>query len=256
MNVSMDIFNELPIFDGNKKMYQSWRSKICVAMEPLVNQQTTMKHCQALLIIISKITGTASHIVNGDTKFDFEHIIKLLDSAFIDNEPLKILEQNDERNQPCVSQANDSGNDAVNQTNPLNTQSIKLIHEETVMTETESNKPHETIQPTQQEENIYQTSRVNGKNWKEFSPTTIFLGPGESSINELTSKRLTNIRYSLFELIFLTVRSIDRLINHNNFIRENRHSYFKYFRKKIRRVYFDVIFENLIEDYRIFDYGK
>lgn len=189
-------------------------------MEPLANQQTTMKHCQALLIIISKITGTASYIVNGDTKFDFEHIIKLLDSVFIDNEPLKILEQDVQQNQPCVDQANDS-----------------------VMTEPESNKPPETIQSTQQEENSHQTSRVNRKSWKEFSTTTIILGPGESSINELTLKHRTNAPYHFFEPIHLSVRSIDRLINHNYFKRENRHSHFKYFRKNIRRVYLDVLYE-------------
>lgn len=157
-DVSLDIFHALPTFDGEKKQYRQWRSMVTTAMTPLINQQTTMRHYEALLIIRKKIVGPAS--TNAiDIKFDFVNMINQLDLAYFDDDS--------EQEQTLVIQPSDSGNDEPNLPNVFAREFSESRCEELYEDKYEQNHQSEALLSTQRKKTIQRTNRVNDKSIAE-----------------------------------------------------------------------------------------
>lgn len=220
IDVSLDIFDGLPTFDGQKEKYQQWRLMTSTAMEPLINQQTTMRYYEALLIIRRrKIIGQASDILDDNIRFNFENIINQLDATYIDTESEKsyVSKPSIQREDQSLDQSKDSGNDDTNQNNLVIPQFSKLQHEDTFISEYESNSQSKTLL-------LHHRKKKKDICWT----TQTFWDNKWNSQRQVKSSKTRD--YS--SEVFFLHEVIDTLIKQSVFKRQNRHNLFKYFRKK------------------------
>lgn len=92
-DVSLEIFKTLPVFDGEREKYPTWRSMAHTAIKLLDGHSNSMRYYEALMIIRNKITGPASNVLNNyNTVFNFDAIIDRLDFTYAER-PIYILEQ-------------------------------------------------------------------------------------------------------------------------------------------------------------------
>lgn len=92
-DVSIEIFKSLPVFNGDRDKYATWRSSVTTAIGFLDDHQNSSRYVEALLIIRNKVIGPAAKILNNyNTAFNFNAIIDRLDFSFKDRRPLYILE--------------------------------------------------------------------------------------------------------------------------------------------------------------------
>lgn len=203
-DVSLEIFNALPIFDGNREKYLEWRSIINTTMQPLINQRNAMKYYEALFIIRGKLIGPASNSLDDNEEFNFENIIAQLDAIYINNEQNHVTEFSIEQTQSDVNQKQSK------------VEQMQSNLEREPNEEQEKNNPH----------------KVNNSklifNVKEFRMAKIFLDDELSSTQRLQSIQTLQ----LFQANFEHCRIMDKLIGNSIFIRKNRRNFFKYFRKK------------------------
>lgn len=221
-DVSLDIFHELPTFDGDRVKYANWRTKTVTAMNLLSDQSTTMKYHQALLIIRYKIIGQASNILD-DSRFNFESIIEQLDTSYIEienePEPFCISEQ---EVQP-INQPNDSSNEDL----------IQLKREESYISKHESNSQSEVLLSSQQTKNVERTERVDDR--RLILNTGIFWIAKVFCDNELSfSCQVKSIQIILlFQANFMNFKTMDKSIEYCRIVkRKNRQNLYKYFRAK------------------------
>lgn len=93
-DVSLEIFKTLPVFDGEREKYPTWRSMAHTEIKLLDGHSNSMRYYEALMIIRNKITGPASNVLNNyNTVFNFDGIIDRLDFTYADKRPIYILEQ-------------------------------------------------------------------------------------------------------------------------------------------------------------------
>lgn len=93
-DVSLHLFRTLPEFTGERKNYATWRSMVMTAMKLIDGFKSTMRYCEALMIIRNKISGAASNTLNNyNTPFNFDAMIDRLDFTFADKRPLYVIEQ-------------------------------------------------------------------------------------------------------------------------------------------------------------------
>lgn len=91
-DMSLDVVNSLPDFDGEQKYYASWRSAAHTAYEMLL--QGSSIQFQAVAIIRNKVIGPANMLLfSYDTPLNFRAIIKRLDSMYADKRPLHLMER-------------------------------------------------------------------------------------------------------------------------------------------------------------------
>lgn len=93
-DISLDMFKSLPVFDGERDKYISWRTAAINAMCIFAGHMHEPKYFEALNIVRNKVTGSASEaITNYNTVFNFDAIISRLDFTYADKRPIYIIEQ-------------------------------------------------------------------------------------------------------------------------------------------------------------------
>lgn len=91
--ILLDAFKVIPEFNGDKKIYRSWRSQVSKLMEQIESFKTHPKYAAALAIIRAKIIGSASDIlINNNTAHNIDAIIDRLDFSYADQRPLYVIE--------------------------------------------------------------------------------------------------------------------------------------------------------------------
>lgn len=92
-DIQLDAFKVIHEFNGDKKVYRSWRTQVSKMMKQIERHVTTPKYAAALAIIRAKITGPASDIlINNNTAHNIDAIIDRLDFSYADQRPLYIIE--------------------------------------------------------------------------------------------------------------------------------------------------------------------
>lgn len=92
-DIQLDAFKVIHEFNGDRKVYRSWRTQVSKMMKQIVNFKTHPKYAAALSIIRAKITGAASDIlINNNTAHDIDAIIDRLDFSYADQRPLYVIE--------------------------------------------------------------------------------------------------------------------------------------------------------------------
>lgn len=92
-DIQLDAFKVIHEFNGDKKVYRSWRTQVQKMMKQIENFRTTPKYAAALAIIRAKITGPASDIlINNNTAHHIDAIIDRLDFSYADQRPLYVIE--------------------------------------------------------------------------------------------------------------------------------------------------------------------
>lgn len=92
-DIQLDAFKVIHDFNGDRKVYRSWRTQVSKMMKQIVNFKTHPKYAAALSIIRAKITGAASDIlINNNTAHDIDAIIDRLDFSYADQRPLYVIE--------------------------------------------------------------------------------------------------------------------------------------------------------------------
>lgn len=280
-NVSLDTVNALPIFNGEKNKYATWRSMTSTAMMPLMNQKTTMLYFQALLIIRrTKITGSASNVLD-DENFTFENIINQLDLIYAVDDKLCNF---DEEKQISTDQLNNTSDELSKDEcspNVIITQ-IGIEQLGLATTEIESNvkfvvpesfdqvkniqhininedkrfilkarvsgtvsSSNIDLKIRKREEKIQRVNKVNDRNFilSANFRTAVYWD------NERSLKRRVKLPQTtqLFQVYFMNGRIIDMLIENNIFKRENRRNLYKYFREKNSFIFFSFC-ESILSD--------
>lgn len=93
MNHFVSNFKVLQEFNGDKKVYRSWRTQVQKLMKQIENFATAPKYAAALAIVRAKITGPASDIlINNNTAHHIDAIIDQLHSSYADQRPLQMIE--------------------------------------------------------------------------------------------------------------------------------------------------------------------
>lgn len=92
-DIQLDAFKVIHEFNGDKKVYRSWRTQVSKLMKQIEQHETTPKYAAALSIIRAKITGPASDIlINNNTAHNINAIIDRLDFSYADQRPLYVIE--------------------------------------------------------------------------------------------------------------------------------------------------------------------
>lgn len=92
-SIQLDAFKVIPEFNGEKKIYRSWRSQVSNLMKQIETFKQHPKYAAALSIIRAKITGAASDIlINNNTAHNINAIIDRLDFSYADQRPLYVIE--------------------------------------------------------------------------------------------------------------------------------------------------------------------
>lgn len=92
-DIQLDAFKVIPEFNGERKIYRSWRSQVSKLMQQINAYKTHPKYAAALSIIRAKITGAASDIlINNNTAHNIDAIIDRLDFSYSDQRPLYVIE--------------------------------------------------------------------------------------------------------------------------------------------------------------------
>lgn len=92
-DIQLDAFKVIHDFNGDRKVYRSWRTQVSKMMKQIENFKTHPKYAAALAIIRAKITGVASDIlINNNTAHDIDAIIDRLDFSYADQRPLYVIE--------------------------------------------------------------------------------------------------------------------------------------------------------------------
>lgn len=68
-DIQLDAFKVIHEFNGDKRVYRSWRTQVCKLMKQIENHQTHPRYAAALSIIRAKITGPASDILINNNTF-------------------------------------------------------------------------------------------------------------------------------------------------------------------------------------------
>ncbi len=91
MEIDLELFKALPLFEGNKDQYRSWKSQVWTFMDGIKGFTNHPRYYSALGIVRTKITGAAADILtNHNTKMNFYSIINRLDYTFADQRPLYV----------------------------------------------------------------------------------------------------------------------------------------------------------------------
>lgn len=91
--IQMEAYKSIPEFNGDKRLYQSWKNQVNRQMKMIEACKTHPKYGAALGIIRAKITGAASDaLTNNKTAFNIDAILEQLDAAYSDQRPLYITE--------------------------------------------------------------------------------------------------------------------------------------------------------------------
>lgn len=92
-DIQLDAFKVIHEFNGDRRVYRSWRTQVSKMMKQIDGFKTTPKYAAALSIIRAKITGAASDIlINNNTAHDIDAIIDRLDFSYADQRPLYVIE--------------------------------------------------------------------------------------------------------------------------------------------------------------------
>lgn len=92
-SIQLDAFKVIPEFNGDKKIYRSWRSQVLKLMQQIAAFKNHPKYAAALSIIRAKITKAASDIlINNNTVHNIDAIIDRLDFSYSDQRPLYVIE--------------------------------------------------------------------------------------------------------------------------------------------------------------------
>lgn len=92
-SIQLDAFKVIPEFNGEKKIYRSWKSQVSNLMKQIGEYKSHPKYAAALSIIRAKITGAASDIlINNNTAHNIDAIIDRLDFSYADQRPLYVIE--------------------------------------------------------------------------------------------------------------------------------------------------------------------
>lgn len=92
-SIQLDAYKVIPEFNGDRKMYRSWRSQVMKLMDQIKDYPTHPKYAAALSIIRAKITKSASDIlINNNTAHNIGAIIDRLDFSYSDQRPLYVIE--------------------------------------------------------------------------------------------------------------------------------------------------------------------
>lgn len=92
-DIQLDAFKVIHEFNGDKKVYRSWRTQVAKMMKQIENHKAHPKYAAALSIIRAKITGPASDIlINNNTADNIDAIIERLDFSYSDQRPLYVIE--------------------------------------------------------------------------------------------------------------------------------------------------------------------
>lgn len=92
-DIQLDAFKVIHEFNGDKKIYRSWRMQVTKMMKQIEAHQTSPKYATALAIVRAKITGPASDVlINNNTVNNIDAIIDRLDFSYADKRPLYIIE--------------------------------------------------------------------------------------------------------------------------------------------------------------------
>lgn len=230
----MDIFNGWSQFDGKREQYRQWKSLVETAFNPIINHQTTMRYCQALLIIRrNKIIDKAPSIID-DNKFafTFENIFDQLDIAYLDDECEQCEQFCDSEQDIQRMHTNTPGNDEMNSL--IIDEFSESKREELFLTKYKLDGQFESLRSFQKTKKIKRANKADRSNFNfssiEFWVTQLFWERKASSDNESNLKRrmkCIKTTQSSSEVIFTNVKIIDSLIK-----RETRHIHYKYFRKK------------------------
>lgn len=140
--IQLDAFKEIPEFNGDKKVYRSWRSQVSTLMKQIETYKTHPRYAAALSIIRAKITGAASDIlINNDTAHNIDAIIDRLDFSYADQRPLYVIEAemtNIRQGGKSLQEFYDAINQALNMVLTKITMTYKERAEQTsLMTETQ-----------------------------------------------------------------------------------------------------------------------
>lgn len=93
-DIQLDAFKVIHEFNGDKKVYRSWRTQVSKLMKQIEAHRTTPKYAAALAIVRAKITGPASDIlINNNTAHNIDAIIDRLDFSYADQRPLYLIEE-------------------------------------------------------------------------------------------------------------------------------------------------------------------
>lgn len=91
--IQLESYKSIPVFDGDKTKYQSWRNQVTRRMKMIENFKGHAKYEAALGIVRAKITGSASDtLTNNQTAYNIDAIIERLDASYADQRPLYIIE--------------------------------------------------------------------------------------------------------------------------------------------------------------------
>lgn len=91
--IQLETYKSIPTFDGDKRVYQSWRNQVIRQMKMIENFKGHPKYGAALAIIRAKISGAASDaLTNNKTAHNIDAIIEQLDASYSDQRPLYITE--------------------------------------------------------------------------------------------------------------------------------------------------------------------
>lgn len=92
-DIQLDAFKVIHEFNGDKKVYRSWRMQVSKLMKQIEGHNTHPRYAAALSIIRAKITGPASDIlINNNTAHNIDAIIDRLDFSYADQRPLYVIE--------------------------------------------------------------------------------------------------------------------------------------------------------------------
>lgn len=92
-DIQLDAFKVMHEFNGDKKVYRSWRTQVLKMMKQIEAHKTEPKYAAALAIIRAKVTGPASDIlINNNTAHNIDAIIDRLDFSYADKRPLYVIE--------------------------------------------------------------------------------------------------------------------------------------------------------------------
>lgn len=91
--IQLDAFKVIHEFNGDKKVYRSWRTQVTKLMEQIRAFASHAKYATALAIIRAKITGPASDVlINNNTALNIDAIVDRLDFSYADQRPLYVIE--------------------------------------------------------------------------------------------------------------------------------------------------------------------
>lgn len=92
-NIQLDAFKVIHEFNGDKRVYRSWRTQVIRLMQQISEFKTHPKYAAALSIVRAKITGAASDIlINNNTAHNIDAMIDRLDFSYADQRPLYVIE--------------------------------------------------------------------------------------------------------------------------------------------------------------------